>query len=240
MRISVPKRRSWRLGIVLAAAVALAVPAGVIAGHVFNDVPDSSPFHTDIAALGLAGVTTGCGGGNFCPSDGITREQEAAFLHRGLGRVSADESALVALPPDTFVNVASLTITPGYTSGKLPAANGFLKIDGAVTVYEINADTCDCFIRLELYVDGVRAGGQQYVFLNNDADDQLASAGITAAVPVSAVGPRLVELRLIEYIGDETLEVWANLTALYVPFGSTGIDTLGGTSSSETGSNPGE
>jgi hypothetical protein len=138
------------------------------------------------------------------------------------------------------VNVASLTITPGYTSGKLPAANGFLKIDGAVTVYEDIADQCDCFVRLDIYLDGVQAGGQQYVFLENDTNEQLASAGITVAVPVSAVGPRLVELRAWNYVGNETLSVWADLTALYVPFGSTGSDTLSVTSSSEAGDNPGE
>ena len=36
----------------------------------------------DIAAISLAGITTGCGGTNFCPFNPVTRAQMASFLTR--------------------------------------------------------------------------------------------------------------------------------------------------------------
>jgi hypothetical protein len=47
---------------------------------VFNDVPASSPFCRWIQELARRGITGGCGGGNYCPTDPITREQMAAFI----------------------------------------------------------------------------------------------------------------------------------------------------------------
>ena len=41
-----------------------------------------SPHEDDINRLAAAGVTTGCGGGRYCPGGAVTREQMAAFLHR--------------------------------------------------------------------------------------------------------------------------------------------------------------
>jgi nitrogen fixation protein len=46
----------------------------------FPDVPCSSNFAPWIEALADAGITTGCGGGNFCPTNPVTRQQMAVFL----------------------------------------------------------------------------------------------------------------------------------------------------------------
>jgi len=51
---------------------------------VFNDVPASSPFCKWIEELVRRGVVTGCGGGNYCPTDAVTREQMAVFVLRTL------------------------------------------------------------------------------------------------------------------------------------------------------------
>ena len=47
---------------------------------VFNDVPASSPFCKWIEELFRRGVVSGCGGGNYCPTDPVTREQMGVFL----------------------------------------------------------------------------------------------------------------------------------------------------------------
>jgi hypothetical protein len=47
---------------------------------VFNDVPANSPFCRWIEELARRGVVTGCGGGNYCPTAPVTREQMAVFL----------------------------------------------------------------------------------------------------------------------------------------------------------------
>jgi hypothetical protein len=51
----------------------------------FSDVLTTDTFFQNIQAIYAAGVTTGCGGGKFCPNDYVTRGQMAAFLTRALG-----------------------------------------------------------------------------------------------------------------------------------------------------------
>jgi len=55
------------------------------ASPTFADVPADHPFFQFIEALAAAGVTAGCGNGNFCPDQAITRKQEAAFIAKALG-----------------------------------------------------------------------------------------------------------------------------------------------------------
>jgi glucose/arabinose dehydrogenase len=49
-------------------------------GTVFNDVPAGSFAAAFIEQLAHEGVTTGCGGGNYCPGSPTTRDQMATFL----------------------------------------------------------------------------------------------------------------------------------------------------------------
>jgi hypothetical protein len=51
----------------------------------FGDVPTNHPFYQAIEALKAAGVTSGCGSGNYCPESAVTRGQMAAFLAKALG-----------------------------------------------------------------------------------------------------------------------------------------------------------
>jgi len=46
----------------------------------FLDVKDSNSFREDICTVAQAGITAGCGGGNYCPDDPVTRAQMAVFL----------------------------------------------------------------------------------------------------------------------------------------------------------------
>lgn len=51
----------------------------------FGDVPTSDPFFRAIEAFAGAGLTSGCGSGNFCPDEVVTRKQLAKFLATALG-----------------------------------------------------------------------------------------------------------------------------------------------------------
>ena len=59
----------------------------------FLDVPLSHPFHDAIHTVASNGITAGCGNGNFCPNDAITRAQMAVFL------LKAEHGATYAPPP---------------------------------------------------------------------------------------------------------------------------------------------
>ena len=49
----------------------------------FLDVPTTHLFARAIERLRRTGITTGCGGGNYCPGDSVTRAQMAVFILRG-------------------------------------------------------------------------------------------------------------------------------------------------------------
>jgi hypothetical protein len=52
---------------------------------IFGDVPASSPFCRWIEELARRGVMSGCGGGNYCPTAAVSREQMSVFLTATFG-----------------------------------------------------------------------------------------------------------------------------------------------------------
>jgi len=70
----------------------------------FTDVPQASPFHAPVETIIRDGITSGCGGGNYCPSSSVTRAQMAVFLLR------AGHGSAYVPPPATgtvFADVAA-------------------------------------------------------------------------------------------------------------------------------------
>ena len=72
----------------------------------FND-DDNSGHEWAIEQISRWGITLGCGNGDFCPGDPITRSQMAAFLHRAVTRRSgepapASEATLTDVDQDAW------------------------------------------------------------------------------------------------------------------------------------------
>ena len=61
------------------------VPPACVQPTLFGDVPETSSFCPWVEELARRGVVSGCGGGNFCPSGSVTREQMAVFLSGTFG-----------------------------------------------------------------------------------------------------------------------------------------------------------
>jgi hypothetical protein len=77
------------------------------AGSVFPDVPcTGGPFDPWIEELAGLGITGGCGGGNYCPNNTVTRQQMAVFLLKAFEGSSYD-------PPDCTGIFDDVTCTPG-------------------------------------------------------------------------------------------------------------------------------
>ena len=55
------------------------------AAATFADVPTGYLYFRAIEALAASGITSGCGGGNFCPNQFVTRGELAKFLANALG-----------------------------------------------------------------------------------------------------------------------------------------------------------
>ena len=134
-----PHRR--RLGVALGVAiVVLIAPAIALASHQFGDVPTSASYHDEVESLVNAGITSGCGGGNYCPNQAVTRGQMAQFMTRGLGIATAGYGELPASQADDFY-VATVAI---HTGG-LPGKTGFVTVDADLQVLDLNA-FCPCGI----------------------------------------------------------------------------------------------
>jgi hypothetical protein len=104
-----PTTREQMAVFVVVARDAAGDPPPECATPMFNDVPASSGYCRWIEELARSGVVTGCGGGNFCPSASISREEMAVFTLRTL------DPALV--PP--------LCATPMFAD--VPASNPFCR-----------------------------------------------------------------------------------------------------------------
>lgn len=82
MRARLSGRRSISI-LIVAIAILLLSGTMVVANHDFPDVPNSpASFHNAVSWLVDHGITSGCGGGKFCPKSAVTREQMALFMQR--------------------------------------------------------------------------------------------------------------------------------------------------------------
>ncbi len=98
----------------------------------FADVPCSSNFAPWIEAMANEGITGGCGGGNFCPTNPVRRDQMAVFLLKGKHGSAyvppTCQGAFTDVPcPSTFANwieqLAAENITGGCGGGNYCPAN---------------------------------------------------------------------------------------------------------------------
>lgn len=65
----------------------------------FTDVPADHPHAAGVGAVAGAGITTGCGGGRYCPGATLTRAQMATLLQRALA-LPAGSPRFRDVPPD--------------------------------------------------------------------------------------------------------------------------------------------
>ena len=91
-------------------------------GGLFDDVPCPDPFADWIEALAAAGITGGCGGGNYCPSEPVTRQQMAVFLlkaeHGAAYAPPACGGAFADVPcPSLFADWVEQLAAEGITGG---------------------------------------------------------------------------------------------------------------------------
>lgn len=133
------RRVAWGrwLGLAIIAMLAL-LPTALAASDRFGDVPDGAFYHDDANAIAAAGITLGCGGGNYCPNAFVTRGEMAAFLARtaGLGgnapvvNAATAITATNAITAATALAVANGAVTPaglsatGSTTGQVLTSTG--------------------------------------------------------------------------------------------------------------------
>lgn len=82
---------------------------------------DGSSHESNIEAIAAAGITNGCGNGQYCPGDSVTRGQMASFLVRGLSLSATDGTTFndIAGHPHQFdiEKLAAAGVTNGCGDG---------------------------------------------------------------------------------------------------------------------------
>jgi hypothetical protein len=92
-------------------------------GTVFGDVTCSTVFDPWIEALAATGITGGCAGGNYCPTNPVLRQQMAVFLLKAkhgssyLPPVCSGDFADVACPGNPFADWIEQLAAEGITGG---------------------------------------------------------------------------------------------------------------------------
>jgi hypothetical protein len=233
-------RRLSLIGLVLA----LTIPAGVVlASHRFSDVPTGSSIHDDVEAIADAGVTTGCGGGLYCPNDNVTRGQMAQFMNR-LGAldgqapsVNADRvdgkhaSALIRVASWQAINITAIPATNmlfqyGPDLVITAPAAGFVTVNIGFAVNNASCTIACAVVGRVRHVEGGVTSPITYA--SASTIDAFDSASVHRVFEVSA-GINTFQLLLLRSNGgDGTVNGRSGSgTAMYSPFGSTGGSTLG-------------
>ena len=86
----------------------------------FSDVPTTESFASYIEAIYNNAITTGCGSGDYCPSEYVTRDQMAAFLVRAT-QIQAGQSTVNF----TCNGGATCAMETPYFNDVLPATDSF-------------------------------------------------------------------------------------------------------------------
>jgi hypothetical protein len=195
------------------------------ASTIFSDVPPDNPFSGSIDAIANAGITTGCAPGQYCPGDNVSRQAMAAFMHRGFGRVAALAGGASDIASSAVVGTVALT--PGLPNGALPSAAGFIKVDASVNVVGDSVSGCPCI----WYIGAFDRESMTLI------QDFIVGATVGPAVPemtvpinvayrVTGTAVRNIDIFAELVSGTGSADFFTSTTATYVPFGSTGTNSL--------------
>jgi len=242
-RINAPRPMRRVLGVLAVIAAVGILPMAVLASDTFTDVPDSNTFHDSINHLYDARIATGCATSptlQYCPAASVTRGQMAAFLNRGLGRAAGDEGNTTVTADATNVDVATITIETGGTSG----GTGFVVVNASLTAFTDSATTCPCEVSLRVR-DSTSGSTQdlwQFFDVSNTASpsgyrNESGSMSWVFVVPSGSSRTFTARANVDMTGATGTLTMSAHISAVYAPFGSTGGSTLG--TLSEGGANDG-
>jgi hypothetical protein len=248
-RLARPRRgRRIAPALVLATFLAL-VPFSLLAANPFTDLVPGSVHNADIDAIYNAGVTTGCDPGvAYCPTENVTRQEMASFLARlgGLGANPpvANAATLQGYAPSGLVRVAQgrgtnitgndfpiAAVTPTYEA--LPGAtvtinapgSGFVLLNSSVSVS--SNQTISILARLRDVTPGAPGDAVSPEFSRFDSGDfGTGTIAITHIFPVNGAGAKSFRLEVAKTAGSPVARN-GTITAIFVPFGSSGGATLG-------------
>lgn len=208
----------------------LAIPTAVVAaGGTFTD-DEASVFEADIEWLAATGVTFGCNpptNDNFCPDDGVSRGQMAAFLHRYdgyLGRSGvARERLTFATTSTTATELTTVTVdVPGPGTLVIEVDGQYwldLDAPGANSVWGyVQLAICDAPDTLAVGDCGDSLTDARYSDPDN-VESKNATPGIATSriVSVDAAGPVTFSINGLSQSGATFYDWYTYVQATFLP-----------------------
>lgn len=214
-------RRSRPLALLLTLFIGVPV---VLATDRFADVPTAHDHHNDINKIAGAGITTGCGGANYCPDVTVTRGQMASFLSRGLGRTAHSGQSVPLTPTGAFGEASwAFTITPGLPAGALAGSTGYINAVAVVTIRSTDTNPCRAGLALRNETDAVWMNAQDAEVNPIAAVTGKETLTVIGQSTVSSSGQRSIRVNVfVQDIVDSTActaTILGDAQATYVPFG---------------------
>jgi hypothetical protein len=220
------QRRNLLVAVALTALLTALLPLSLLAAGNFSDVPANNQYFNNVNNIAAAGITHGCdnAGTLYCPALPVRRDEMAAFLNRGLGRLSTTNWSFMPLTDKS--PFASVQITTEGTEYITATASFYTIIYAGQS-----AASFPCENTFYLSVDGQPDSGSfTGVIAPTPPADPYRADGVTAQSTM-LVGPGQHTVELFYALGNKqacTINAGnGRLTAQVVPFGSTGAAASG-------------
>lgn len=142
------RRPRWRSHLLVGALVVgvmlgSATTSAVWASHTFSDVPTNSPFHDDIGWMTEHGIANGYDDGTYKPTNPVSRQAFAAFLHRYNGEITQ------AVTTGPFSGTPSFEVLVFCPTGKRPLAAGGSTTSAHILITDISLGPTSAKVRWE-------------------------------------------------------------------------------------------
>jgi S-layer homology domain len=224
------KRQTIGVGVVaLVAALLGGVVSQALASVSFSDI-SGSPFEEEIINIANAGIATGFPDGTFRPHDAVNRQQFAAWMNRGGGRVASDR---ITFGPISGSDSPLVLSGADMTAGAVGGAGGFVMVTANFAFTSSSPATCPCRIDIDLFSGagnviiegGLTATAVSFVLPGPGADGGQSSMtqSLTRVFRLPAnttddyrAGFDVLDANAVNINGA------VRITALYVPFSGSG------------------
>lgn len=224
------RRTRWAAFAVGLALVIAAAPMVALAAATFADVPEGAPFYFDIENVAGAGIASGCGNGNYCPTQSVTRGQMAAFLARTGGRIGWADTAASAVQVPLLANGVTVVGAVTIKAGNVTGGQAFVHIVAQLTAQtsDTTASNYPYIVSYNIREQGsITYVGENWSYLMLAAKpasySAIATTAINAVITVPTGVTKTYEIVVDRDAGGAaSISTWMHASVSYYPFSENG------------------
>jgi len=166
----------------------------------FADVPCSNPLAPWINELARRGITGGCGSGNYCPNNAVSRGQMAVFLSVNFGLVVPSPGCTIPVTPgddhgDSHANATPLTVNGPLVNGAFaPEGDADFFSFPAASGQQLVVETANLGTGVDTFLQLFDSNGTSLITSDDDGGGGLASRITFTAAHAGTFFARVTEL----------------------------------------------